>query len=139
MIVNYYKNKLQYRDYVIMQKFGNFFEVLDIDAFIINQILGYKITKISETVKCGFPIQSLNKVIEMLRSKKINFVALDKDVVIQKEEYEDNTYEKYSFDTDQMKYRVMRINNLIKFLNDNTYNSNIDLVLEEMEKLINGR
>ena len=46
------------------------------DAIIINYLFGYKIIKNNQ---CGFPINTLNKVINKLEEKKINYQIITKD------------------------------------------------------------
>ena len=51
MLENYYKNKVLYKDYIIIMKYGNFYETIDNDALIMNSIFNYKLNKLSNTFK----------------------------------------------------------------------------------------
>ena len=59
MLEKYYKYKLDYRDYLILIKCGIFYECIDNDAFIINELTGYKLKRLSNTFKAGFPINTI--------------------------------------------------------------------------------
>ncbi len=49
MIENYYMNKLKYNDYLIITKYGNFYELIGKDALIMNKLFNYKLVKLSNT------------------------------------------------------------------------------------------
>lgn len=138
MLEEYYKYKIDYKDFIIMIKSGNFYEILDKDAVILNQILGYILSKISDTVKCGFPLSSLNKVITKLNEEQINYIVIDNKEIVNSEKFNNNTYKTFKMDINTIKYNFIRINKITKYLNENAY-SNINELLEEIEKLINGR
>lgn len=138
MLENFYKYKVNYKDYILMIRLGNFYEILDKDALILHNILNYKISKISDTVKCGFPISSLEKVLAVLNERKINYVIIEDDNIVSKKEFEENTYGEFNFDINTIKYNFIRINKIIKFLNENV-NKDINSLLESIEDLINER
>ncbi|MBQ9298598.1 MAG: hypothetical protein IJ223_06215 [Clostridia bacterium] len=137
MLEEYYKYKTQYKDYIIIIKSGNFFEILDKDALIVNNIMNYKLSKISDTVKCGFPMVSLNKFLEIIDKKNINYIIIENKSISSKKEYKANTYNTFEFDMNSIKYNFFRINKITKYLNENAYRD-INKLLESMEKLING-
>lgn len=59
-------------------KSGIFFIFLDDDAKIASKILNLKITYFTEdVVKCGFPINSLSKYINILQKTPYNFKIID--------------------------------------------------------------
>ena len=53
---------------VVLRKVGGFYQTFDDDALIISYLFNYKI----KSYRCGFPINVLNKVINVLEEKKIN-------------------------------------------------------------------
>lgn len=138
MLEEYYRNKIKYKEFIIMIKFGNFYEIFDKDAVIASNILNYKLSKISDTVKCGFPISSLDKVLKMLKDKQINYVVIENNNVTNKKNFENNIYNSFDVDTNNIKYNLLRINKITKYLNDNAY-SDINSLLEGIEELINER
>ena len=138
MLETYYKNKIKYKEFIVMIKFGNFYEMFDKDAVIASNILNYKLSKISDTVKCGFPISSLDKVLNLLKDKQINYVVIENNNVTNEQNFENNIYNSFDFDINNIKYNFLRINKITKYLNDNAYN-NISKLLERIEELINER
>ena len=51
------------KENVVIRKSGGFYNVFDDDAIIISYLTGYKITD----GRCGFPINSLDKVVIYLK------------------------------------------------------------------------
>ena len=94
---------------IIIRKSGGFYQVFDNDALIISYLFNYKIINF----KCGFPLVAINKVINTLEEKKINFIIKDEEEVV-KNFRNKNTYSKYL-----EKARVKdNINNRIKSILD---------------------
>ena len=65
---------------VVIRKTGGFYNVFDDDAVIISYLTGYKLVG----GKCGFPLNSLTKVTNLLENNSINYVVREnmKDVNI---------------------------------------------------------
>ena len=135
MLEEYYGYKLKYKDYIVMIKSGNFYEILDKDAVIINKLLGYKLSKISDTIKCGFPITSLTKVLDILNKNNINYVVDENGCIIIQKEFEINKYNNFEYDINNIKYNFIKINKITKYLNDNAY-KDIAKLLDEIERLV---
>ena len=57
-------------------KSGSFYNCYNEDAIILNYLLGYKIIKNNQS---GFPLNALNKVINILEEKNINYQIVTKD------------------------------------------------------------
>ena len=57
------------KDYLVIRKEGLFYSVFDSDAEILNYLFDYKIIN----NRCGFPINAINKVLNTLEEKKINY------------------------------------------------------------------
>ena len=94
---------------IVIRKTGGFYQVFDNDALIISYLFDYKIIN----HKCGFPLVAINKVINTLEEKKINFIIKDEEEKI-KNFKNKNTYSKYL-----EKARVKdNINNRIKSILD---------------------
>ena len=126
----FYNYKMKYLKYIILIKSVNFYIALGDDAKIINNILGYQIKEFSNTVKIGFPIISLNKVLDKLDTLKINYMIIDKNVDLKKK-YNKNNYNKYLIKRSN-EDRIKDINlRLLEKRNDN-----IDLLLTKMEGLL---
>ena len=94
---------------IVIRKSGGFYQVFDNDALILSYLFDYKIIN----HKCGFPLVAINKVINTLEEKKINFIIKDEEEII-KNFRNKNTYSKYL-----EKARVKdNINNRIKSILD---------------------
>lgn len=120
---------------VLLVKIGTFYESYNYDAYIISYLFNYKMKTLIDGDKiCGFPTNSLNKVLSMLENKSINYIVVDK-----KHNYEEET--KMNFKrknkynellTKSMKY-IDKINRINKIRN---YLLNHDSKIESVEKLI---
>ena len=128
------KIKEDYENYLIMFKSGNFYISLNNDAFIMNNIFNYKIIVISNYIKIGFPINSLNKVSTKLDELKINYIIYDK-AIIQKIKFAPNNYKKFVKENNYLVYlnRISKINYLLK---NNIKNSNMDKILNKIENIL---
>lgn len=66
------------KDTILLFKSGIFYVLLDNDARLVSSILNLKLTQLnSEVVKCGFPINSLDKYLNLLISYKLNVKIID--------------------------------------------------------------
>ena len=136
MIEKYYKYKIEYKDFVLLIKCGNFYEVIGNDALIIKNIFGYKLKQISSNFKCGFPLSGIKKVITHLQASSINYVIIEDKVIDACDYKEKNNYSVYEFDSNKIILNYIRIDRITTFLNDNVTSNNIENILNEMEKLI---
>lgn len=68
---------------ILIRKVGGFYNVFDDDAIIISYLTGYKVVN----GRCGFPINSLNKVVNILEDNKVNFVVREGMEDINKKNY----------------------------------------------------
>lgn len=57
------------RSNIVIRKNGGFYYVFDDDAIIISYLTGYKIS----SGRCGFPLNSLSKVTNLLEENMINY------------------------------------------------------------------
>ena len=137
MLEKYYMYKIKYKEYIIMLKYGNFYEILGNDALIINNLFGYKINKLSNTFKVGFPVSSINNVVSKLNNYNINYIVIDKEEIIKIRDFEINNYNKYIFDETTLKYNLLVISEITKYLNDNLFDENITRKLEKIKEIIN--
>lgn len=69
--------KETYQNYIVMLKQGNFYLTFAEDAEIISGITAYKIIKKGKNIKAGFPDSALDRVIEKLDDRGVNFVIFD--------------------------------------------------------------
>ena len=87
----YLIQKEKYDDYIILIKVGNFYNVLSKDAQILSTIFNYKKNTFAGTIKAGFPISSLNKVLKTLDNLKINYIVYENKVIL-KQKFKKNKY-----------------------------------------------
>lgn len=126
---------------LLFVKLGKFYYCYGKDAYIISYFFNYKLNFIEENIySCGFPSQSLGKIISKLEEKKINYLIVDRRnnyEVEEKENYNNlNSYEKW-FEKAQekigVKVRIQKINN---YLIENTNCSNIKELLSKIERIL---
>lgn len=121
------------KESVVIRKSGGFYNVFDDDAIIISYLTGYKITD----GRCGFPLNSLNKVTNLLDDNKISYIVKENMEDKEKKNYKKNN--KYSIVLDKGKKKISidyRINDIIKKLNNLSYDKLCDL-LNVIEGYIN--
>ena len=100
---------------VIYKQGGKFYDVYGYDALIFNLLFDFKIlkkeTSKAKTIKCGFPDNSLTRIVNKFDEKKISYqiVSRDKDPVVK-------DYKK--------------INNYLKYKNDAVKKNDIELRLD---------
>lgn len=66
-------------------KSGNFYIFIDEDARYISCVTTLKITNFGNTIKCGFPLSSLNKYLEIFNNINVNVEIIDNKEAIIKE------------------------------------------------------
>lgn len=128
----YFSLKNKYKDYVIIIKIGSFYNVISKDAYILSSIFNYKINTFSNTVKVGFPLTSLNKVLNTLDKIKINYLVYENNIVI-KQKFKRNNYQEFSQNNLTVKERIDAIN--LK-LNEIAQTPEILKILEKVENEI---
>ena len=133
MLEKYYKYKVQYNDYIIFLKFGNFYEVFDNDGLILNKKFNYKIKRMKNNIKVGFPINKLDDILRLLDD--VNYVIIEKDKIVEVKEYENNKYNEYDFDINKVIFNFIRINKIYNSLCERV-NGNLENILERIESII---
>ena len=126
--------KEQYPNHLVMLKVGNFYELYNIDAYIISNIMNYNLKNINDVIRAGFPIVSFNKVIENLNKLKINYLVIEKEDVYKvkiKKNFKVNNYLNYSENYEQTEIINKRIDNIYNYLK----NYNRDNIFELLTKI----
>lgn len=115
--------KKVHREYVVLVKEGSFYHVYGRDAYIISYLLRYKIKEIEGIKACGFPKNSINKVVSKLETNKLNYLILDRRNNYDVEELSDNkNLNKYTDIYEKSKdyiNKINRIDNVNQFLINN--------------------
>ena len=126
---------LNYNNYIILFKQGNFYYSINYDALVLNRIFNYKVNVVSDFIKVGFPLKTIDKVIPVLEEKNVNYIIIDKEV-IEKKKYPNNEYFDYLNVDSNYEFVLNRINKIDKTLKDNLLNSNIEAVLNDIERIV---
>lgn len=118
---------------VVIRKAGGFYNVFDEDAIIVSYLTGYKVVN----GRCGFPINSLGKVTNILCDNKVSYIVREnmKDIEVKKYK-KNNKYDKV-LDKGKRKYDIdYRVNSVIERINDLDYDRLCSL-LDVIEEYIN--
>lgn len=98
--------------YVVLIRVGTFYEAYLDDACIIAYIMSYKLRD-GNYKSCGFPSNSLNRVLSVLDRKTINYLVLDKSHNYEEEVKEDykrkNKYDEILTDAKKYIDKIYRI------------------------------
>ena len=148
MLEDYIKLKESYPKSVIMIKSGIFYECLNEDAIVMNNLFGYKIKKLRKYNRVGFPLSTLVKVTGELTKKEVNYVFVS-DGEIKNEKLNHNKYNDYvtiiedksndEYDYDALinhELALKKIKLINKELNNNIDNPKIIDILNEIERVI---
>ena len=127
----YFELKEKKKKFIIIMKNGVFYNVLGKDCYILKNIFNYKVGVFGNTVKVGFPIGSLNKVLDTLDKLKINYLVYESEIVL-KAHYNSENYELFLKDNLSINDRIKCI---YEKLNEIKYNKKIFKVLESVEKI----
>ena len=133
MLEMYYKYRLEYKDFLIFVKIGNFYEVFDKDSLILNKLFGYKIKRIKDNIKVGFPISRIGYITRLIDN--INYVVINNDKIIKKE-FNSNRYNEYSFDISNIILNGIKIDKIYNMLNDKITDNNFNNIITSIELII---
>ena len=133
MLEMYYKYRLEYKDFLIFVKIGNFYEVFDKDSLILNKLFGYKIKRIKDNIKVGFPISRIGYITRLIDN--INYVVINNDKIIKKE-FNSNRYNEYSFDISNIILNGIKIDKIYNMLNDKITDNNFNNIITNIELII---
>lgn len=131
----YEKSKSTYKDYVVLLKSGNFYISFNKDAIIMNNIFNYQIKQVKDYIKIGFPIISINKIVNELTLRKVNYVIIDIDI-INKKKFSNNSYKKYLLEKENYEILLVRIKKINTILKNSLNNQNIKQVLDDIENVL---
>lgn len=120
----YVKFKHNYYDYILLIKNGNFYICLNQDAFVLSNIFNFKIIESKNFLKSGFPISSIDRVLNILTKLSVNYIIIDKEVV-EKEKFDSNNYNEY-INNGNFINNLNRINKISEVLKTNLKYNSID-------------
>jgi len=114
---------------VEIRKIDNFYYVFDDDCYTLYNLFKYKI----QNNKTGFPISALNKVINTLEEKNINYIIKNEEKANNFKKK--NTYQKY-LENGKKEYQKkqidLNITEKIKELNEEQTKDLYNLILEKL-------
>lgn len=143
-IINIVKTiKEIHKNDVAIVKIGKFYQIYGKDAYIVSYLFNYKLKEIEGVAMCGFPINSIKRVISVLEQDKINYIILDRKNNYEVEERFDNknlnNYLKYFKKAREYINYKKRIENINDFMIENMNNKEFGNIIKEMEALVNER
>ena len=133
MLEMYYKYRLEYKDFLLFIKVGSFYEVFDKDSLILNKLFGYKIKRIKDSIKVGFPLNRLDYVLKLIGN--INYIVVD-NTEIKKKEFNNNEYKNYNFNINSIVLNSIKIDRIYEELNNRLLDNNIDDIITKAELII---
>ena len=133
MLETYYKYRLEDKDFLLFNKMGNFYEVFDKDGLILNKLFGYKIKKVKDTIKVGFPLSRLDYILKLIGN--INYVVID-NTLIEKKEFNNNKYKDYNFDINSIILNSIKIDRIYEELSSRLLDNNIENIITNIDLII---
>ena len=111
---------------VVLRKSGGFYVCFDNDAIILSYLCDYKLNN----GRVGFPINTINKVINILDNNSVNYIVKDNMEEVDKKIFGKKNKYKYYLDKGKKKINLdYRINDIMDKINN--------MNEEEIDKLIN--
>ena len=111
---------------VVLRKSGGFYVCFDNDAIILSYLCNYKLNN----GRVGFPINTINKVINILDNNSVNYIVKDNMEEVDKNIFGKKNKYKYYLDKGKKKINLdYRINDIMDKINN--------MNEEEIDKLIN--
>ena len=133
MLETYYKYRMEYKDFLLFIKIGNFYEVFDKARLILNKLFGYKIKRIKDSIKVGFPLSRLDYILKLIGN--INYVVID-NIVIEKKSFNNNKYKDYNYDINSIILNSIKIDRIYEELNNRLLDNNIENIITNVDLII---
>ena len=137
--------KLIHKFDIVFIRVGTFYQVYGKDSYIISYLFDYKIKFVEKISTCGFPKNSINRIMAKLEELKINYIIVDKknnyDVDLFYDNKNLNTYEKYYSQAKIYVNLKIRVNNIYDFLTKkiDEKDTNVKEIIKDIENLIDER
>lgn len=128
---------------IIIIEIGSFCHIYDRDAYIISYLFNYQVKKMEDTNMCGFPNNSLNKVMAKLEEKKIDYLLLDRKNNYEIREKSSNgnlnQYETYYKKSNKYIKEKMKIDNLYQVLLDSIEKPEFKDIIKQIEEVLSEK
>lgn len=126
---------------VVLVKIGSFYHIYGKDSYIISYLFGYKLKKTEGYLyTCGFPLNSISKVIAKLEEKKINYIILDRRNNYEVDEESNNknlnTYDKIYEKAKRYVNLKKRIDNLYEAIMEDIEQEEIKEKIKYIEEIV---
>lgn len=126
---------------IVIARIGTFYHSYGRDSYILSYIFGYKLKCVENQISsCGFPAESLPKVLSKLEEYKINYVVVDRRNNYEKIEESDNknlnTYDKYFIKSKKYVNLKSRIDEIYNSLIEEIEKENIREKINRIEEII---
>lgn len=128
--------KLEYRDYLILFKCGNFYISFDEDATILNNIFNYKIVEMKNNIKVGFPIKMIDNNLVDLKEKNIYYIVIDDKRIIKKNCHGKNKYYEYVSSVFNIVSLNNRLNKIIEKIKSIKDDNTRERILDKIEEIL---
>ena len=117
---------------IVLRKSGGFYICFDDDAIVLSYLCNYKINN----GKVGFPLNTINKVINILENNCISYIVKENMEDVNKKMYGNKNKYKCYLDKGKKKidldYRINKIINKINCMNEEDVNKLLDLIEESI-------
>lgn len=117
---------------IVLRKSGGFYICFDDDAIVLSYLCNYKINN----GKVGFPLNTINKVINILENNCISYIVKENMEDVNKKMYGNKNKYKCYLDKGKKKidldYRINKIINKINCMNEEDVNKLLDLIEENI-------
>ena len=117
---------------IVLRKSGGFYICFDDDAIVLSYLCYFKINN----GKVGFPLNTINKVINILENNCISYIVKENMEDVNKKMYGNKNKYKCYLDKGKKKidldYRINKIINKINCMNEEDVNKLLDLIEENI-------
>lgn len=122
---------------IALVKVGKFYNVYGRDSYILSYLFGYKLKEVENVSTCGFPVESINKIMAKLENKKINYLLLDRRNNYEVDGRSDNKNLNTYIKTYEKAKEYMNAKNRVNKINDYLlHNLNNKKLINQIEKVI---
>lgn len=131
-----------YPSCVVLVKIENFYNVYGKDAYILSYLFEYKIVEKEGVPTCGFPINAISKVENILEKSKVNYIVVDRRNNYDEEEKyvdkQENKYDRVFEKSEKLVEIILRIQKINNILLQSKEDENIKEILDKIEKVIDS-
>ncbi len=128
--------KLEYKNYLLLFKSGSFYISFDEDATIINNLFNYKLVKLKNNIKSGFPVSMLEDNLKVIDENKINYIIIENKRIIDKKTYKPNRFYQHISSVYDIINFSNRVDDIFKKVSSIEDKELKDKILDEIECIL---